>query len=498
MKKLILSLLLLPALCAQAWTYDFPTLEDATAYVEKYAPVVAPSAVSPDGIIYQAGLYDQMTMIGEDILENIATSAFISAMDTLTQAPKWSVGIQGASRITQIITDATGENIYVAGTFADDIIIGSTDLNTQSLTGTAESHNRVNAFVAKYSKAGILQSVLPIIPQKNARYGNYESDLIINPTSLALFGGKLYIGLTYMGGFTAGSVTQYGTVKSSFGYWDSLCGAILTWDGASEVKQVLDVRSSDAVSTTGLCPQSLCLTASGQAVYVGIFTSGTNTLTVNGQSSEYSFAYEDDGDVEYGALMVKMDASGYTVKQFNAGMTDRYYKNNIIKSMQLRGNSLYLSGCISTPLPFKDSLVPDLWSDQFAVCLDATTYATKWAYITGALRDDMPNMNAKYRQSIAATLAGNDYIVIGSVNFVADKKGQVADYSTDYCLGVSAGTSTLALTTKTDQGSRLTVSRFTPVPDDDVQPTNPYDIDGDGIVTVSDITTLINLYLGGE
>ena len=497
MKTLILSLFLVPALAAQAWTYDFPTLEDATAYADNYAPVLAPSAVSPDGTVSQAGLYDQMAMIGEDILENIATSAFITAMDTFAQAPKWSVGIQGASRITQIITDATGENIYACGTFADDIIIGSTDFNTQTLTGTAESHNRVNAFVAKYSKAGVLQSVLPIIPQKNARYGSYESDLTVTPTSLALLGGKLYIGLTYMGGFIAGSVTQYGTVKSSFGYWDSLCGTVLTWDGASEVSQVLDVRSSDAVSTTGLCPQSLCLTASNQALYVGIFTSGTNTLTVNGQSGSYSFAYEDDGDVEYGALMVKMDASGYTVKQFNAALTDRYYKNNIIKSMQLRGNALYLSGCISTPLPFNDSLVPDLWSDQFAVCLDTGTYATKWAYITGAKRDDMPNTNAKYRQSVAATLAGTDYIVIGSVNFMADKNGQVADYSTDYCLGISAGTSTLALTAKTDQGSRLTVSRFTPVTDD-TPSVNPYDIDGDGIVTVSDITALINLYLGGE
>ena len=495
MKTFILSLLLLPALSAQAWIYDFPTLEDATAYTGNYAPVAAPSAVSPDGTIYQTGLYDQMTMIGEDVLENIATSAFITAMDTLNRVPKWSVGIQGAAHITQIITDATGENIYVAGTFADDITLGSSDFNTQSFTGTTESHNQVNAFVAKYSKAGSLQSVLPIIPQKNVRYGYYESDLIINPTSLALFDGKLYIGLTYMGGYTAGSVTRYGTVKSSFGYWDSLCGAILAWDGSSEVKDVLDVRSSDAVSTTGLCPQSLCLTASDKALYAGIFAGGTVTLTVNGKSGEYSFSYEEEGDVEYGALLVKMDAAGHTVKQFNCAASGRYYKNNVIKSMQIRDDALYLSGCISTPLPFKDSLVPDLWSDQFAVCLNADTYATRWAYITGALRDDMPDTNAKYRQTVAATLAGSDYIVAGTVNFSAGKDGQVADYGTDYCLGVSAGASTLALTTKTAEGAQLRVTRFTPVADN---PANPYDIDGDGMVSVSDITTLIDIYLSGE
>ena len=499
MKQIFLSLLLLPALTVQAWTFDFPTLSDPSAYVGNYAPVAAPSAVSPDGTIYQSGLYDQMTMIGDDILENIATSTFLTAIDTTSQSPKWTVGIQGAARISQIVTDASGQDIYVAGVFADDIILGSTDLNTQTLTGTADSHNQVNAFVARYSKAGVLQGVLPIIPQKNARYGNYESDLTVTPTALALYGGRLYVGLTYMGGYTAASVTKYGTVKSSFGYWDSLCGAVITWDGNGTVEEVLDVRSQDAVSTTGLCPQSLCLTASADAVYVGIFAGGTNTLTVQGQTSTHSFAYEEEGDVVYGALLVKLNDAGCSVKQFDCAASGRYYKNNIIKAMQVRGSRLYLAGCISTPLPFSDTLVPDLWSDQFAACLDTNTYATHWAYITGAKRDDMPDTNSKYRQATAATLAGNDYAVVGSANFKADKDGTVADFSQDYCIGVSAGTSTLALTTRTEQGSRLTVSHFTPADDEPPTPApNPYDVDGDGQVTVGDITALIDIYLTGN
>ena len=500
MKKLFLSLLFLPALCAQAWEYEFPTLEDATAYVDKYAPVSAPSAVSPDGTIYQTGLYDQMVMIGDDLLENIATSAYITAIDTLTRAPKWSVGIQGAAHITQIITDATGENIYVAATFADDITVSGTDGTMLSFTGTAESHNQVNAIVAKYSKTGALQMAFPIIPQKHPKYGDYESDLAITPTALALYAGKLYISFTYLGGYKAGNLLEYGTGKVSFGYWDSLCGAILSWDGAADLQTVLDVRSSDAESTTGLCPQSLCLTASDDALYAGIFAGGTNTLKVNGETTTYSFSYEEEGDVEYGALILKLTADGYSVKQFDCAASGRYYKKNIIKSMQVQGGKLYLAGTISTPLPFQDTLVPDLWSDQFAACLDAETYATRWATITGALRDDMPSMNAKYRETVAATPAGNDYIVVGATNFAVVGDGQRSDYTSDYCLGLSAANTTLALTTKTDTGSKLTVSSFTPATPDPAEPAeeNPYHIDGDGKLTVSDITELINIYLNNE
>ena len=115
MKKLLLSLLFLPALCAQAWNYDFPTLEDATTYNapntgNQYAPVAAPSAISPDGTIYQTGLYDQYVSIEDDFLENIATSAFLSAVDATTQKPRWTVGIKGSAHIRQVITDATGEH----------------------------------------------------------------------------------------------------------------------------------------------------------------------------------------------------------------------------------------------------------------------------------------------------------------------------------------------------------------------------------------------------
>ncbi|MBQ9362335.1 MAG: hypothetical protein IJT97_02830 [Bacteroidaceae bacterium] len=501
MKKLFLSLLLLPALCAQAWEYDFPTLEDPTAYVDQFAPIAVPSVISPDGTIYQTGLYDQMVMIGDDLLENIATSAYITAIDTVTRAPKWSVGIQGAAHITQIVTDATGEYIYVAGTFADDILIGSTDGSIWPSTGTAESHKLVNAFVAKYSKDGILFSVLPILPVNNPRYQFTESDLSVTPTALALYGDQLYLSINYKGGYSVLNNRQYGTIQSAQGIYNSPCAAVLSLSTSNlfDVVRLLDVQADQKSCNAGLGLNSICLTASENGVDVGLFTTGTVSLNFASWNLEEAESYSYQGEDEAGCLMVRWTDGTHTVKQLPAVGTRDYaytYTRNFIRSMQRVGSKLYIAGNIATALPFQGTLVPDLWTDQFAVCLDAETYQTKWATITGALRDDMPSVEAKYRETIAATLAGNNYIVVGTTNFSVDNHGKSSDYSSDYCLGVSAANTTLALTTKTATGSQLTVSSFTPADDDD--PVNPYDVDGDGKLTVSDITELINIYLNAE
>ena len=113
MKKILLGMTLLCSIAsAQAKDYNYPTLKDATTYNGKYSPVATPVVFSPDGTtVYQTGLYDDMVMIGDDILENIATSAFISAVDNKQDKPLWTVGIKGAAHITAIT--ATDDAIFV-------------------------------------------------------------------------------------------------------------------------------------------------------------------------------------------------------------------------------------------------------------------------------------------------------------------------------------------------------------------------------------------------
>ena len=454
---LSLCMFFMSALSAQAWTYDFPTLDDASVYVGRYAPIAAPSAIGADGTVYQTGRYDKMIILGNDILENIATSAYITAIDPATQQPKWSVGLRGAARISQIITD--GSDVYVAGTFADDVIFGSTDMLEQTFSGTSLSHDYVNAFVAKYSKDGVLQNVLPIYPHPNSkytdRYTELGSDMMVEITAIALYGGKLYIGMEYRGGFTVKTIDKDGNLFAGDGlFFDALCLGVLAWDSTSgNVEDVLDFKGDKEITISNYGPFSLCLTSDEKAVHVGIFACNTNILTVNGEKTTASF----DED-EYGAYLVKI-SDEVTIKKIPTAISERFYVENIIKKMQVVDGKLYIAGSIATPLPFKDTIVPDLWTDQFAACLDADTYETQWAAITGATKEEIPTTDGKYRKTTDAAYVLGNYVVAGSANFMVADGGMLTPLEIgETCLAVSASGSTVAYTTKTKEGSCLTVT----------------------------------------
>ncbi len=451
-------------LSASAWTFDFETLTSISEYEGKYAPVSTPSAFGADGVVYQTGLYDDMIMIGDALLENVATSAYIAAVaqGETSATAKWAVGIKGAVKISQILVD--GDNVYVAGTFADDVTFGSTSdaAVIYQYSGVEESHDMVNAFVAKYNTSGELQAVLPILPHANSKAADKYtegSDMMVNPTAIAVHGGKVYVSFTYRGGYKAGEIDADGNIFAGEGLvYDALCLGVIAWDG-NKVEQVLTFKGDKEIAESNYGPFSIGMTADANGLHVGIMAANTNTLTIGKTSTDYSF----DKDV-YGALLVRI-ADGVTVKQFTPASTERLYISDIIKKMFVDNGNLYVVGNVSTPVPFNDALVPDLWSDQFVACFDANTYDVKWAAITGAKRDDMPNMNAKYRETTDAIIYLGNVIVAGSTNFAVSPEGVLlpAVAGEDYCLGLSTDGTLLAETKKIAKGSQLSV--FNPLVD---------------------------------
>lgn len=491
-KKIILGITLLTALTSvQARDYNYPTLQDATSYSGKYAPISAPVTFSPDGtIVYQTGLYDDMVMIGDDILENIATSAYLSAVDNKQEKPLWTVGIQGAAHITAVT--ATSDAVYVTGTFADDIILGSRDLNTATLAGTTLSHDMVNAFMAKYDTSGHLVAAKAILPKPNSTYAGtdtYESDLSVVPTAIAVMGGKAYLSFTYLGGYTVDAISVEGTVKSSFGFWDNNCAAILaaSADDLSAAETVADMRNSEAVNTNGMRPQSICLTTDGTALYAAAFACGSTDIAIGAEKQNVSFNFTAD-EQEYGAILLTLRDGKADIKKVGAANSSRSYVNNKITSMCVSDGNIYLAGHVSTPLPFGDNLVPDLWSDQFAAAIRTDGMTTSWAYITGAKRDDMATLNDKYRESIGAALSGTNYLVVGTTNFSCASSALLPQYADLTCLGVAAHGTLVALNQKTANGSQLAISSSTvgvQTPADGIQPASAptYDLSGRPVAT---------------
>ena len=504
MKKLSILLFLLSALSTYAWEYNFPTLEDATSYVGQYAPVATPSVIAPDGTLYQTGLYDYAQEIGADWLDNIATSTYITALDTASHATKWSVGIQGAARITHIMTDGVGQSIFVAGTFADDIIVGSSDFNVRNFTGTLETHEQANTFVARYSNEGVLLDAQILIPVSKADTVLTENPISVTPTALALRDGKLYLSVTYVGGYRVAGHEGYTRLQNIQGNaYPSLGVAAFSFadNDLSAVERVLDVQADAASTNLGLGPRSICLTATDKGVELALFATGKVSLNFTswkGTRDTKTFDYKQAG--ESGIALVRLTDAGHSELQLKGAASEWYggYARNSIRSMQYAGGKLYLAGNLATPLPFQLDITPKLFTDQFAVCLDADTYETVWARITDAERMELGEGVDKspwYRNTTAATLVAGRYTVIGTANFQLDKKGNLSDFSSDYCLGLSASPLHQALAIKTDTGSRLVV---TPLEASAEEETLPYDLNGDGQLTSSDITQLLQRFVSGD
>ena len=437
MKKLSFLLFSLLALSTYAWEYDFPTLWDETTYVGQYAPVSTPVYIAPNGTIYQTGRYDMTIYIGDDRLKRIATSAYISALDTLTKTPKWSVGLRGAAHIRQIITDATGENVYVAGVFAGGVYLGGTDEQERKISGTSQSRDMVNTFVARYSKDGILLDAQTFLPVSNSDTVLTENPISVIPTALALYGGKLYLSVTYVGGYSVEGHEGYSRVQNIQGNaYPSLGVAAFSFaeNDLSAVERVLDVQADAASTNLGLGPRSICLTASAGGVDMALFATGKVTLNFTswkGTRDTKIFDYKQTG--ESGIALVRLTDTGHTQVQLKGAESEWFggYARNTIRHMHYADGKLYLAGDIATPLPFQLDITPKLFTDQFAVCLNADTYETIWAKITGAERIELGEGEDKtpwYRNTTAAAWAAGDYIVLGSANFSINKRGQLSDY----------------------------------------------------------------------
>lgn len=471
----ILNLALFVCALAQAWNFDFGTLTDITEYEDKYAPKPTPSAIGTDGTIYQTGLYDDMVMIGDYILENIATSAYIAAIDPTTQTAKWAVGLRGAAHITQILAD--GSNIYVSGTFADEVIVGSMDMNEKTITGTDQSHDHVNTFVAKYTTDGNLVEVLSILPVLKDPETYEDKDLSVIPTALAMRGSKLYMSFTYKGGYKVGTHTIYGTVQNTQGKTTCLCLGVmeLPMDNLKNAVKVLDVRGSSITCNAGHGPWSVCLTTTENSVEIATFISGSNSFDFAGwtgtDKKTYSYKYSATDD-EIGMVFVRLNDAGHTEFQSGAGDAEwaLSFGRDKVRNMTVSGTELYISGNLATELPLYPTLKSLLFTDQFAACLDLATYDVKWATTTGAKNEDFPNVDDRYRETIGSALSNGNYIIIGTTDFSCGMGGTKTDFDAkavagsdyDVCLGVYANNSTLAVATKSTNGSQLAVGEPMP------------------------------------
>ena len=89
----------------------------------------APVCVDNAGSTYTTGQFTEVITIGSTTLDPVANSAYLAKYNADGTAA-WAIGLSGAATITSVTTDESN-NVYIAGTFADVVKVGSTDGKTQ-------------------------------------------------------------------------------------------------------------------------------------------------------------------------------------------------------------------------------------------------------------------------------------------------------------------------------------------------------------------------------
>ena len=342
----------------------------------------APTAVDNAGNTYATGAFTQPIVIGSTVLDPIANSAYLAKYDAEGNVA-WAVGLRGAATITAITTDEQN-NVYVAGTLADAVEVGSTDGKTQTINGKAgEVENQVSSFIAAYSAEGALKATKVIWTETDATEaipnGSYEGSPNIQINHLAVAGNKLYASALYTGDLTMDDMKWEGSYLDLFGYYmDYVSGGIFSVD-----KTTLSQTTSIAnIVTTGLftmgtsAVKSISLTTGGNDIYMCFSASGNVTYNKADQTSE-DFVFPESEE-----------ASGYVVSSIKEGrINSKTFTTTITKStafgsvndMKIEGENLYIAGCFQEALAFDNTLTAKDACDLYTVALNKNNFELQWA-----------------------------------------------------------------------------------------------------------------------
>lgn len=344
----------------------------------------APTAVDNAGNTYATGAFTQPIVIGSAVLDPIANSAYLAKYDAEGNVA-WAVGLRGAATITAITTDEQN-NVYVAGTLADAVEVGSTDGKTQTINGKAgEVENQVSSFIAAYSAEGALKATKVIWTETDATVaeaipnGSYEGSPNIQINHLAVAGNKLYASALYTGDLTMDDMKWEGSYLDLFGYYmDYVSGGIFSVD-----KTTLSQTTSIAnIVTTGLftmgtsAVKSISLTTGGNDIYMCFSASGNVTYNKADQTSE-DFVFPESEE-----------ASGYVVSSIKEGrINSKTFTTTITKStafgsvndMKIEGENLYIAGCFQEALAFDNTLTAKDACDLYTVALNKNNFELLWA-----------------------------------------------------------------------------------------------------------------------
>ncbi len=280
MKKLLLSFIAAVAAISAPAT-DFGQVQWAdqiTGIFKDLNPLFnAPVAISDNDSRYTAvaGSYNEDCYINGNEFEAIGTSSYIAVYQG--PMPQWTVSLVGSATVSALTFDNEC-NLYVAGSFADEVTFGSTDGNSKVEEGMtvdgAPTTKENAAFIAKYNREGQLLDLVKFIPQIHPEIMPLVGDLSAEPAyfygdgdvyfeikQIGVKDSKLYVSAVYTG-VTETANMQFDApyvLYAFFMYQDVASASIFSLDANnfSEGSHIMKVAYSgpngDGVFDTSAC-----------------------------------------------------------------------------------------------------------------------------------------------------------------------------------------------------------------------------------------------------
>ncbi|MCH5328108.1 MAG: T9SS type A sorting domain-containing protein [Coprobacter sp.] len=246
------------------------------------------------GNTYVTGIFTEDVSIGSSYLEQLGESAYLAKLNSAGDI-LWAVALQGYVTPKQITTDSDG-NVYIACIFDGEIILGSTNNATETLTGNDAYGEQKNTVFAKYDANGVLKNSDAYLYDLEDWLFGYAK---VAPVGLSVVNNTVYLGLSIAGKTQIGNTefSGYTFLHEEF-YMDINLNSmyILAFDkDLNYQKKVACVEFTDADAYAKIT--SFTMTADEENLYAAFYAPAT--LKISAGTASYTIESEYGDDMYY-------------------------------------------------------------------------------------------------------------------------------------------------------------------------------------------------------
>lgn len=233
MKKQLLTLAIaFTSLCAMAEISLTPAYQGMLPSTFEAADAVfsAPVATTTDGTLYLAGAHSEDLTVGTETYTAIGQSAFVAQYNQ--NGMQWLANIEGSASVTAITVGGSND-VYVAGTFADEVVFHSTDGTSKTIAGLEMfgdyTVDQNASFIAHYDAAGKLLQLESYVPElldalldycEEIGFEDYfPLDMYFRINHLSYVNGKVYGSAIYYGQTSVGDAVFEGSFYDLYGFF---------------------------------------------------------------------------------------------------------------------------------------------------------------------------------------------------------------------------------------------------------------------------------------